>query len=327
MTWSQNIYSIDGNTQNSATWRQALAAATQFNEGVVGHGDLYVTASSPNSLVLHVGSGACAVIGSEVANQGTYFGVNIGDDTVSVAAGGGADRWDLIVAEVQDPTFPGSPWSHNPLTDQLIYTVNIAGVSSATIAPPLGLSAIPLALVHIPAGASTISQANITDLRSLVNPPWLPGSITQVGGSSSSIAGGTTPAQAWPTWFNSSVQVPVWATHMRITTFWHQFKPASAGAATTGPKLTLSVVVGGLASLTVPCDNSWLAFASPEVDSRHTAMLSDTIDVHTLAGTLVAIVPTAVGQVTPGTATGTAVMDTSSSVSILYEFLCRPGAP
>lgn len=326
MSWLQNLWAIDGNTQTSQLWRRALQAATQFNQGVVSTGDLYVTAQSPNTLSLNIAPGSAIVLGNEVANQGSYFGTNVGTDTVTLAAGGASDRYDLIVAQVQDPTFAGSGWSHNPLTDQLIYSVVISGVTSGTTQPPINMSAIPLALVHIPINATSISQANITDLRALVNPPSARGTITTVGTGSSSIAGGTTPAQAFPTWFSSSVTVPEWATHMRITAYWYQAKPASNGSGTTGPKITLSVVVGGIATQGIVYDATWLAYSATEVDSRHVAMVADTINVSTLKGQLVTVVPTAVGQASPGTATGTLLMDTSTAMIINYEFLAEPGA-
>jgi hypothetical protein len=323
MSWWQPIAYIDGNPQNSQLWREALQAATEFNQGIVSPSDLKVTATSPTSLVLNIASGSAIILGDETANQGSYFGVNIGADTVTLAAGGASIRYDLIVAQVQDPTFSGSSWSHNPATDQLIYSTVVSGVSSGTTQPPNGMSAIPLALVQVPIGASVISQANITDLRSLANPPSQSGTIAQMGASSSSIAGNQASAVAWPTWFSSSVTIPEWATHMRITAIWNRYQPASAGSATTGPKITVKVAIGSLFTQTMLLDDSWLAFSSGEVNPRLIGMVADTVNVTTIAGTTVSLVPTAIGQASPGTATGTDVMDTSSMMIIQYEFLAE----
>lgn len=323
MTWQNPTAYIDNNPQYSQLWRQALQAATQFEQGPVSPGDLKVTASSPASLVLNIASGSAVIVGNEIANQGSYFGVNVGADTVTLAAGGGTDRWDLIMAEVQDPTFSGSPWSHSPATDQLVYSVVESNVSSGTTQPPLNVSAIPLARVHIPAGASSISNANITDLRSLANPPSARGTVAMMGTGTSSIAGGTTPAQAWPSWFASNIQVPQWATHMRIVAFWNQYQVKSNGSSGTGPKITVSVVVGGITTQTALIDGTWLPFSASEVDSRGLAMVADTINVQSIANTSVAIVPTAVGQATPGTALGSLYMDTSSLMVVNYEFLAE----
>lgn len=323
MSWQNPTAYIDNNPQSSQLWRQALQAATQFNEGVVSPGDLKVSQTTVASLNLNIASGSAVILGSEEANQGSYFGVNVGTDTVTLAAGGGTDRWDLIMAEVQDPTFSGSPWNHNPATDQLIYSVVESNVSSGTTQPPTNVSAIPLAIVHVPAGASSITDANITDLRSLVSAPRQAGTVATQGTSSSSISGSTSTAQAWPTWFSSQVSIPSWATHMRITASWCQLQPKSNGASGTGPKITVSVVVGGISTQTSLIDATWLPFNASEIDVRQLGMVADTINVQSIAGTLASIVPTAVGQVTPGTALGSLFMDTSSMMIVNYEFLAQ----
>lgn len=323
MSWQNPTAYIDNNPQSGQLWRQALQSATQFNQGIVSPGDLKVTATSPASLQLNIASGSAVILGNETSDQGSYFGVNVGSDSVTLAAGGSSIRYDLIMAEVQDPTFSGSSWNHNPATDQLIYSVVDSGVSSGTTEPPTNVSAIPLALATVPIGASAISQADIQDLRSLVNAPHQSGTSAQIGTGSSVIAGNQSSAVAWPSWYAQQVMVPEWATSMRVTAFWTRYQPNSNGSGTTGPLITLSVNVGGVVTQTALLDDTWLTYSASEINPRLFGMVADTLDVVSIAGTLVSIIPQAVGQASPGTATGSDTMDTSSMMIVSYDFFAQ----
>jgi hypothetical protein len=122
MTWSQALWAVDGNTLPGSAWRQQLQSATLAAQGIVNPGDLKVTAFGTPGAGVNIAGGACVIVGAEAANQGSYYGVNIGTDTVSVAATGGTGRSDLIIARVEDPTVAGVSWGWNPATDQLVYT-------------------------------------------------------------------------------------------------------------------------------------------------------------------------------------------------------------
>lgn len=145
-----------------------------FAEGVldVQGGQLAVTATT--GLTLNVAAGAYVVKGDDVIGQGSFYGRNLAPGTTVTLAAAPAtnSRIDLIVVKVNDAESTGQT------TNNAAPTV-ITGVTAATPAvPALPGSAIPLAQVLVAAGTSTITSANITDLR------------TQSGGASLKI--GTT---------------------------------------------------------------------------------------------------------------------------------------
>lgn len=229
MVFSLGVWAIDGATNDAALARLQLEAATSGAEGVVGAGDLVVTElGTPGSSVL-VGSGACVVAGREATFQGAYFGFNVGAQSLPITAtGGGGGRSDLIVARVEDPTVAGTPWTHDPTTDSLIYARVIEDVDPATTKAPSDQSAIALARIDIPTSTSTITQDMITDLRSADD------NVAEGGGRSQralrfqngvdpvDFAGNITasyenfPDLVW------TVVVPTWATQVQVIARWDQ---------------------------------------------------------------------------------------------------------
>jgi hypothetical protein len=251
VTFSLGVWAIDGQTNDAVLARLQLQAATSGAEGVVGAGDLVVTATaSPSGSVL-VGNGACVVAGKEAAFQGSYFGYNVGAETLPVTAtGGGGGRSDLIVARVEDPTVAGTPWTHDPATDPLIYARVIEGVDPATTKSPTSESSIALARIDIPVSTTNITSAMIHDLRSADD------NVTdgagrsqralrfQQGVSPVDFAGNITasyenfPNLVW------TVVVPSWATQAQVIARWDQMMFQSSdgnGDATGTQRVHLSV--------------------------------------------------------------------------------------
>lgn len=136
---------------------QTLSASS---EGIGDSTDLNVTQRGAGAnMSVDVSSGRCLVRGDEGSVQGTYHCVN--DATVNLAIGA-ADptnpRWDLVVAKVQDALYSGAvnAWS-------LAIVPGTAAGSPADPAVPN--NAIVLARVVVGAAVSSITNANITDLR------------------------------------------------------------------------------------------------------------------------------------------------------------------
>lgn len=127
-------------------------------EGVVGAGDLEVSAGSGLSVDVAAGSGW--VLGLSNPDVQPIYRVR-NDATLSVAlegADGSNPRLDAIVAEVRDSAFSGSQ------SDFRIYAI------AGTPAPSPGIGTLPdnhllLATVTVPAGASTIDGEDIVDYR------------------------------------------------------------------------------------------------------------------------------------------------------------------
>ena len=121
--------------------------------------ELVVTqAGSPNMTVL-VEPGMASIPGTESGTQGNYFVVNDAQATLSVtAAHGSLPRIDLVVINVRDAFYSGA---NNDGQLQVI-----AGTpASSPVAPAAPANAIIIAQIAVGAGVTSITNANITDVR------------------------------------------------------------------------------------------------------------------------------------------------------------------
>ncbi|GAB3213328.1 hypothetical protein GCM10027294_43850 [Marinactinospora endophytica] len=223
MTW-QPVYAVDGGTISGPVLRLQQQSATRGGEGIVEAGDLRVQALAVPGSAVRVAAGACTIVGREVAWQGSYYGHNVGDDVVDIAATDSAGgRSDLVVARIEDPTINGSPWNHDPSQDPLIYTRVIPGVPPGTTAVPAGAgSAIPLARIDIPASTATITQSMITDLRQMMDPRRQRVLRVQRGVDPIDL-GGNVQNPDWENWPNlvwPDVVIPEWATQVQMVGHW-----------------------------------------------------------------------------------------------------------
>jgi len=217
VTFNALTYVIDGGNQTSQLWRLALEAASMETPGgVIGPLDCIVNQTVVPSLGILISDGKFLIEGIEVADQGTYYGYNVGNDsTLTIAATTGTPRSDMIIARVEDPTFAGSPWGGS-VGAQTIFPRVISNVSSSATTPPAGQSAIALARIDMPATASTVLQSYITDLRTVANPKRQRTILTAAGpGSPSNWTVGTSPT-AWPAVASWQIAVPAWATGVKM---------------------------------------------------------------------------------------------------------------
>jgi hypothetical protein len=201
--------------------RLQLQSATRGGQGIVEPGDLRVTATEVPGSNVQAAAGGVVVRGAEAAFQGSYYGHNVGIDTVSVnPTGSGGGRTDMVVARVEDPTVDGTPWTH-PVDGQLIFTRVIENVSADATEPPAGMSAIPLARITLPANTATITQDMITDLRQMIDPRQLPMKRVQRGVTPYELLGNvTTYYENAPNLVWSQVPIPEWATQVQMIGHW-----------------------------------------------------------------------------------------------------------
>lgn len=158
-------------TLESPLWEQALPYSARLDrsliaallaEGVLGAGDLAVTQRGAGAnLSVDVAAGSAAIVGDDQANQGTYLVKNTAVVNLVIGAPPGANsRIDLIVAQVRDANVTGV---NNDWTLSVI-----AGVAAgAPVAPAVPNTAIALAQVLVATGTAAITNAMITDRRSL----------------------------------------------------------------------------------------------------------------------------------------------------------------
>ena len=144
--------------ENDRLTTQALWATT----GIIKNTSLEVTENSPAGLSVLVASGWAAIVGTTQINMGTYVGYNDATVTLSISTADPTNpRIDVVCMTVQDAYYTGS------LNDVILQVV--AGTPAGSpVAPALPANSITLATVAVGAGATAITNANITDTRVLV---------------------------------------------------------------------------------------------------------------------------------------------------------------
>jgi len=152
------------NTQSGAdtpliTWRSGVLPSSSYGGTVY---DLLVTQTASPSLSLTVYTGSCVILR---AGQGPYLCYNTTVKTVTVNAGDATNpRRDLVIARVYDSAIGDSQ------TGFAIEVVTGTPAPSPTD-PAVPAGAVPLFRVNVAANASTISNSNLTDLRTSTSVP------------------------------------------------------------------------------------------------------------------------------------------------------------
>lgn len=135
-------------------------------------GHLAVTEQGTPAMGVTVAAGRAVIAGTEASAQGVYHAVNDADTDLAVSASDPTNpRVDLVVARVRDAFYSGA-------TDAWALEI-VTGTAAATPSEPATPdNALVLARIDVPASASSITDANITDRREqarasldLVRPP------------------------------------------------------------------------------------------------------------------------------------------------------------
>jgi hypothetical protein len=144
--------------ENDRLTTQALWATT----GIIKSDSLAVTQNSPAGLTILVSSGWAAIVGTTQANMGTYVGYNDATVVLSITTADPTNpRIDRVCLTVNDAYYTGA------LNNAVLQVV--AGTPAGSpVAPALPANSISLATVAVGAGATAITNANITDTRVLV---------------------------------------------------------------------------------------------------------------------------------------------------------------
>jgi hypothetical protein len=160
--------------ENDRLTTQALWATT----GIIKDTSLVVAQNSPPGMSVLVASGWAAIVGTTQANMGTYVGYNDASTVLTVTTANPTNpRIDRVCMTVQDAYYTGS------LNDVILQVV--AGTPAGSpVAPATPANSISLATIAVGAGATSITNANITDTRVLVTT-----NIPEVGDISAVVAG------------------------------------------------------------------------------------------------------------------------------------------
>jgi len=143
--------------------RRWIMATGNDQEGIFTSGELLVSEKSGTpDLSVDVAAGRCLILGDEDTYQGAYFCDNRGVTNLAIATADGSNpRIDLVVAKVQDSEYSGA-------TDAWSLAVVTGAAAGSPSVPATPDSAIPLAQVAVAAAAGSIVDANITDVRVLM---------------------------------------------------------------------------------------------------------------------------------------------------------------
>jgi hypothetical protein len=135
------------------------ANATWATTGVRRTGDLAVTQSGTPGMSVSIAAGWGVILGNFTTNVGTYGFYNDGAVTATITtADATLPRIDLVCITVNDSAYTGSV---NSVVVQVI-----AGTPNASpTVPATPTNSLALARVAVAAGATSILNANITDVR------------------------------------------------------------------------------------------------------------------------------------------------------------------
>lgn len=144
--------------ENDRLTTQALWATT----GIIKSDSLLVHQNTPAGLSVVVDSGWAAIVGTVQANMGTYVTYNDASVVLSLNTADPTNpRIDLVCATVNDAYYTGS-------LNNVVLQVVAGTAAGSPVAPTLPDNSISLATVAVGAGATAITDANITDTRVLV---------------------------------------------------------------------------------------------------------------------------------------------------------------
>lgn len=144
--------------ENDRLTTQALWATT----GIIKSNSLLVHENTPPGLSVVVDSGWAAIVGTTQANMGTYVTYNDASAVLSLNTANPTNpRIDLVCATVNDAYYTGS-------LNNVVLQVVAGTPAGSPVAPALPANSITLATVAVGAGATAITNANITDTRVLV---------------------------------------------------------------------------------------------------------------------------------------------------------------
>jgi len=170
--------------ENDRLSMQAIIAST----GIIGTASLAVTQAASPAMAVQVATGWGAVVGNYTTNMGVYQFYNDAATQLTVTTSNPSNpRIDRVVVTILDAYYTGSS---NTVTFQVI-----AGTpASSPTAPAIPQNSISLATIAVAAGATSITNANITDTRVDVTTNLPVGDITAVTAGTGLSGGGSSGA-------------------------------------------------------------------------------------------------------------------------------------
>lgn len=227
MTWEGVPWMVDGAEHTAEVGRLLAYAASGSNEGVIGIQDCAVVPSAIPDSNVHILSGAISALNRfPGGGQQSYMLRNVGDEVVALTPQGSSGvRYDLVAVIVEDPQYPGQPAPASVTDGPYLRSAVYEDVDPATrhlyeVDPDQ--TGYALALVKFDASDGTVTAADITDLRELLNPRTktfkrLFNEVDQANDGSVAPYKMPTVLTNWPPNASWTVEVPSWATKMQIS--------------------------------------------------------------------------------------------------------------
>jgi hypothetical protein len=170
--------------ENDRLSMQAIIASS----GIINTSSLAVTQASTPAMAVQVASGWGAIVGDYTTNMGVYQFYNDAATQLTVTTANPSNpRIDRVVVTILDAYYTGAS---NTVTFQVI-----AGTPAGSpVAPSVPQNSLSLATIAVAAGATSITNANITDTRVSVTTNLPVGDLTEVqGGTGITVTNGTGP--------------------------------------------------------------------------------------------------------------------------------------
>lgn len=181
---------ITQNGDHGSTLLRKLLGDTFGNAGkVVGSvGALKVTQDSGANMNVSVAAGGAVIPGTEQTNQGSYYVFNDAAELVTVSTAHATyNRKDIIVARVYDSFYSGA-------VNTFVLECIKGAEDGSDVVPATPANAIVLAEVNVDANTTAITNALLTDRRSLDPKPAQQGQFMQpLGGRKPSQTTGAHP--------------------------------------------------------------------------------------------------------------------------------------
>lgn len=154
-------YALATASHGAELFRRATGFKVSQSGGVRGSGDLVVTQNGTPNMTVQVSAGEVYIPGTSTTYQGMYYGLNDGAISLSLSASDPTNpRIDLVAAVIQDSTYAGG-------ANQWVLQLITGSPAATPSVPALPASAIAIARIAVAANATSIVNANITDVRLL----------------------------------------------------------------------------------------------------------------------------------------------------------------
>lgn len=225
-----SVWAVDGARMPAAIARQETYRKTNGARGINLPGDLKVRALAVPGGAIRIDAGGATSPNDYIADHGgqSYGMLKETEGQLNVPATGstGGATW-YVVYRVQDPQYGDNlPVGADPATFEYDYFELVSSIAN------IPYPHVVLAKITMPANTATITQAMITDLRKIANPQrWsemftyalTTGTEDQLNVTSNYPDGGETWPEATETAWGE-IDIPEWATHMRIKMTWAQVR-------------------------------------------------------------------------------------------------------